>query len=116
MNLFEKTLFEKIADRSIPAQIVYEDELAFAIHDIAPQAPLHLLIIPKKPISSLSASSPEDTALLGHLLSLIPTLAAQHGHPANFRVVINTGPLAGQSVFHLHIHLLAGRPFRWPPG
>ncbi len=110
-----KTLFQKIADREIPAQFVHEDEHCFAIRDINPQAPLHLLVIPRKLIVTLSDAQTADQALLGHLLLVAKQLATQAGY-ADFRLNINNGASAGQSVFHLHLHVLGGRPFRWPPG
>ena len=110
-----KTLFQKIADREIPAQIVHEDEHCFAIRDINPQAPLHLLVIPRKLIPKLSDADAADQALLGHLLLVGKQLALAAGH-ADFRLNINNGAGAGQSVFHLHVHVLGGRMFKWPPG
>ncbi|MEN9362347.1 MAG: protein kinase inhibitor [Verrucomicrobiota bacterium] len=110
------TLFSKIIRREIPAQIVYEDELCLAFRDIQPQAPQHLLLIPKKPIAKLSEASAEDKALLGHLMFAAGEIARQEGFAEAFRVVVNNGAGAQQSVFHLHLHLLAGRPFHWPPG
>lgn len=112
----EKTLFEKILDRQIPAEVLYEDELSFAIKDINPQAPVHVLVIPKKPLPRLKDCTQQDHTLLGHLLGVVNVLAQQHNCSENFRVVINNGPEAGQSVFHLHLHLLAGRSLNWPPG
>jgi len=111
-----KTLFSKIIDREIPANIVYEDELCLAFHDIAPQSPTHILLVPKKPIASLADSAPEDQALLGHLLLTAAKIARQAGQGEAFRLVLNNGEQAGQTVFHLHIHILGGRPFSWPPG
>jgi len=111
-----KTLFEKIGAKELPAQIVYEDEHCFAIKDINPGAPLHLLLIPRKPIPRLCDATAEDHALLGHLLLTAPKLAQAQGHGEAFRVVVNNGAEAGQSVFHLHLHILAGRPLKWPPG
>ncbi|MGH8529736.1 MAG: histidine triad nucleotide-binding protein [Nevskiales bacterium] len=110
-----KTLFEKIAAREIPAKIVHEDEHCFAIQDVNPQAPLHLLVIPRKVIEKLSDATAPDQALLGHLLLVAKKLAMDAGYE-DFRLNINNGAGAGQSVFHLHLHVLAGRPFRWPPG
>jgi len=111
-----KTLFQKICDREIPAEIVYEDELCVAFKDIHPQAPVHIQLVPRKPITMLSKSDPEDQALLGHLLLTAPKIAAEQGYPDSFRLAINNGAAVGQSVFHLHLHILAGRPFKWPPG
>lgn len=110
------TLFAKIIRREIPADIVYEDELCLAIKDINPQAPLHLLLIPKKPIDMLSNARDEDQALLGHLLLAVGKIARQFKIEDAFRLTVNNGAQAGQSVFHLHMHILAGRRFRWPPG
>lgn len=113
----EKTLFEKIISREIPAQIVYEDALTLCFHDVSPQAPLHLLLVPKKPIPRIAAASSEDAALLGHLFSRIPLIAAEQGvAETGFRVVINNGPDGGETVPHLHVHLFGGRPLLWPPG
>ncbi len=110
-------LFCQIIDRKIPAQIVHEDEHAVAIQDINPQAPVHLLVIPRKHITSLADGRAEDEALLGHLHLLAARLAREQGlEPKGYRTVINSGAGAGQSVFHLHIHVLGGRAFQWPPG
>lgn len=115
--MHDKTLFEKIILREIPADIVYEDELAFCFRDIQPQAPIHLLLIPKSPIPRIAATSEADCALLGHLFSRIPIIARHEGfEESGFRVVVNNGPDGGETVPHLHIHLLAGRPLEWPPG
>jgi histidine triad (HIT) family protein len=111
-----KTLFEKIIDREIPGSFVYEDELCVAIKDINPGAPLHLLVIPRKPIARLVDAAPEDQALLGHLLLVANKVAADAGFGEAFRLVVNNGAGAGQSVFHIHVHVLAGRPLKWPPG
>ena len=111
-----KTLFEKIIDREIPADIIFEDELSIVIKDISPQAPTHLLIIPKKVIPKLSDSTAEDQSILGHLMLVAGQIADQLGLDETFRLVVNNGANAGQSVFHLHLHLLSGRPLNWPPG
>ncbi|MEM8549835.1 MAG: histidine triad nucleotide-binding protein [Verrucomicrobiota bacterium] len=111
----DKTLFEKIIAREIPANIAYEDERCIAIHDIDPQAPTHLLVIPKKPLSRIAEATPDDEALLGHLLLTARALGQEHG-PGGFRIVINNGPDGGESVPHLHVHVLAGRSLQWPPG
>ena len=111
-----KTLFEKIIDREIPADIIFEDELSIVIKDISPQAPPHLLIIPKKVIPKLSDSTAEDQSILGHLMLVAGQIADQLGLDETFRLVVNNGAKAGQSVFHLHLHLLSGRPLNWPPG
>ncbi|NLX55670.1 MAG: histidine triad nucleotide-binding protein [Planctomycetaceae bacterium] len=112
----EKTVFQKIIDREIPASIVYEDEHCLVFRDIDPQAPTHLLLIPKKPIPSLAALTAEDRAVAGHLLMMVPRIAQQLNLDAGFRVVCNCGEQAGQAVPHLHLHILAGRAFGWPPG
>ena len=110
------TLFEKIINREIPADIVYEDEFSLAFKDINPQAPVHILIIPKKPIEKLSDANIEDQALLGHLMLVAGKIAEQLNLDNTFRIIINNGAGAGQSVFHLHLHLMSGRPLSWPPG
>jgi histidine triad (HIT) family protein len=110
------TLFGKIIRREIPANIVYEDEHCLAFRDINPQAPTHVLLIPKKEIDMLANAKPEHQALLGHLLLAAGKVANQLGVGDAFRVVINNGAAAGQSVFHLHLHILAGRKLHWPPG
>jgi histidine triad (HIT) family protein len=110
------TIFGKIIRREIPADIVYEDEHCLAFRDINPQAPVHVLIVPKKEIATLADAAEEDQALLGHLLLAANRIARQLGVEQAFRLVVNNGAQAGQSVFHLHLHLLSGRPFRWPPG
>ncbi len=110
------TIFDKIIRREIPADIVYEDEQCLAFRDISPQAPMHILLIPKKPLPQLSHAQPEDATLLGHLLIIASQIASQQGYANAFRLVINNGEAAGQTVFHLHLHLLAGRDFTWPPG
>jgi histidine triad (HIT) family protein len=110
------TLFARIINRQIPADIVYEDDLCLAFKDVNPQAPVHLLLVPKKPLDMLSNAGPEDQALLGHLLLAAGKIARQFGIDGAFRLVINNGEEGGQAVFHVHLHILAGRPFRWPPG
>lgn len=107
----EETLFTKIIKGDIPADIVYEDEYCYAIKDIAPQAPTHLLIIPKKPIPRLVDATPEDKALLGHMMLVIGDIANKIGIGEAFRVVINNGAGVGQTVFHLHLHLLGNKEF-----
>ncbi len=109
------TIFGKIARGEASAQLVYEDERALAFHDANPRAPTHLLVIPRKPIETLADSGPEDEALLGHLLWVASRVAADAGLE-NYRVVINNGPGAGQTVFHLHLHVMGGREMTWPPG
>jgi len=110
------TIFAKIIDREIPAEIVYEDDRCLAFNDINPQAPVHILLIPKKPIAKLGDSREEDQDLLGHLLLTACAVAGDQGVGDAFRLVINNGAGAGQEVFHLHVHILAGRNFAWPPG
>ncbi len=110
------TLFAKIINRQIPADIVFEDDQCLAFRDINPQAPVHVLLVPKKPIDMLASAQAEDQALLGHLLLAAGQIARQLKVERAFRVVINNGEASGQSVFHVHLHILAGRPFRWPPG
>ena len=112
----EKTLFQKIADREIPADIVYEDDLCIAFRDINPQAPTHILVVPRKPIPTLNDLTPEDEGLVGHLFLAAKTIAAQEGLTKGYRTVFNCGEEAGQTVFHIHLHLLGGRPLAWPPG
>jgi histidine triad (HIT) family protein len=109
------TIFGKIARGEVPANKVYEDERCLAFHDVAPQAPTHLLVIPKQPIPRLSQSSDADEALLGHLLRVAARVAQDAGL-ADYRLVVNDGAGAGQTVFHLHLHVLGGRPMAWPPG
>ena len=110
------TLFEKIINKEIPAEVLYEDDISIVIKDISPQAPTHLLIIPKKVIPKLSDATDEDQDILGHLMLLAGQIANQLGLDETFRLVVNNGAKAGQSVFHLHLHLLSGRPLNWPPG
>jgi histidine triad (HIT) family protein len=110
------TIFKRIIDREIPADIVYEDDRALAFRDVKPEAPTHVLIIPKQEIASLADATEADSAVLGHLLDVARRLAVQLGLEQGFRVVINAGPDAGQSVDHLHLHLLGGRKLGWPPG
>lgn len=111
-----KTLFQKIADKEIPARFEHEDALCIAIRDINPQAPTHVLIIPRKPLVRLDEAAPEDAALLGHLLLTAKSLAAKLHLAKGFRIVINNGKQAGETVPHLHVHLLGGRDLEWPPG
>ena len=111
----ETTLFTKIINREIPADIVYEDARCIVIKDIMPQAPTHVLLIPKKVIPKLNGMSLEDEGLMGYLMSRIPVVTQLLGLE-DYRVVINHGASAGQTVFHLHIHLMGGRDLSWPPG
>ena len=110
------TIFAKIIRREIPARIEHEDDRCLAFHDVAPQAPVHLLVIPKEPLSSLAAVSDADSPLLGHLVRVATQLAERLELANGYRLVINCGPDGGQTVDHLHIHLLGGRPLGWPPG
>ena len=111
------TLFEKIAARQVPASIVYEDDLVIAFKDINGKAPTHVLIVPKKPIPRIAEAKPEDAQVLGHLLLKAAEIAKSLGVAAGgFRLVINNGPDAGESVPHLHCHVLGGRSLGWPPG
>ena len=112
----EKTIFKKIIDREIPAEIVYEDDLCLAFRDISPQAPTHVLLIPKKEIPTLDDLADEDQQLMGHMVLAATKLAKQLGVDGGYRLVVNCGPEAGQEVYHIHIHLLAGRKMTWPPG
>ena len=110
-----ETIFSKIIKREIPATIIYEDDLSLAFRDVNPQEPVHFLVIPKKPIAKLSDANADDQSLLGHLLLVASKVAAQEGL-TGFRLVTNNGAEAGQTVFHLHIHVLGGRALDWPPG
>ncbi|MBI1763184.1 MAG: histidine triad nucleotide-binding protein [Acidobacteria bacterium] len=110
-------LFCKLAEGTIPSEKVYEDDQALAFRDLHPQAPTHVLLIPKEHLDSLNDASQSDQPLLGYLLRLVPKIANQLGiAESGFRTVINTGGEGGQTVDHLHIHLLGGRPMTWPPG
>ena len=111
-----KTLFQRIIDREIPAKIEHEDDLCIVLHDIQPQAPVHLLIIPKKPIPRIAEATATDQAVLGHLLLTAGAIAKKLNLVKGFRLVINNGPDAAESVPHLHVHLLAQRQLTWPPG
>lgn len=111
-----KTIFQKIIDREIPAKIEYEDEHCVVLHDIQPQAPTHLLIVPKKSIARISEATVEDETVLGHLLIVAGIVAKKLQLGQGFRLVINNGPHACESVPHLHVHLLAQRQMTWPPG
>jgi histidine triad (HIT) family protein len=110
------TIFGKIVRREIPANIVYEDDLCLAFKDIHPQAPTHILVIPKKPIPQLDSAQDEDQNLLGHLLLTAKKVAHQAGLSNGYRLVINNGNDGGQTVYHLHLHILGDRPLKWPPG
>lgn len=110
------TIFNKIINREIPADIVYEDDQCLAFRDINAQAPVHILLVPKKSLGMLTESTGDEQSLLGHLLLTASKIAKDEGYGDAFRLVINNGEKAGQTVFHLHIHILAGRNFSWPPG
>jgi histidine triad (HIT) family protein len=112
----EKTIFQRIIDRETPADIVYEDENCLAFRDIAPRAPTHVLVIPKKAIRSVAALEDDDMELIAHLWKVIRDLAVQLGLENGYRVVVNCGADGGQDVDHLHYHLLGGRSMQWPPG
>jgi len=116
MDTTKDTIFGKIIRREIPADVIYEDDLAIAFKDIRPQAPVHILVIPKQPIPQLSQVTPADQQILGHLLLIAQQVARQVGLDQGYRLVINDGPDGGQTVYHLHIHILGGRPMPWPPG
>jgi histidine triad (HIT) family protein len=111
-----KTIFQRIIDREIPAKVIFEDDRCLAFHDVAPQAPTHVLVIPKKPIESAAAVTDGDAELIAHLWLVIRDLAKQLKLEKGYRVVMNCGPDGGQSVDHLHFHLLGGRQMIWPPG
>jgi histidine triad (HIT) family protein len=112
----DKTIFKRILDREIPADIVYEDDLCLAFRDVAPKAPTHVLLIPKKEIPAVNDLTAEDQQLAGHLLLVAGRVAEQLELNNGYRLVVNCGPDAGQAVNHLHIHILGGRPLGWPPG
>ena len=112
----QETIFSKIIRREIPADIVYEDDLALAFRDVNPQAPVHILVIPKQPIAKLADAEYGDRDLMGHLLLTVKLIAEQLGLSNGYRVVINNGDDGGQTVDHLHLHILGGRHMKWPPG
>ena len=111
----DDTIFAKILSEDIPCDEVYSDDRCLAFRDVAPQAPVHVLVIPRKPIESLRSASEQDEALLGHLLLVAAQVAKQEGLE-DWRTVINSGAGAGQTVFHLHVHVIGGRALDWPPG
>jgi histidine triad (HIT) family protein len=111
-----KTIFKRIIDKEIPSDIVYEDDECLAFRDVNPQAPVHVLVIPKKEIASLADADDEDAPLLGHLLTTARMLAVEMQLERGYRIVVNCGPDGGQSVDHLHLHVLGGRKLTWPPG
>jgi histidine triad (HIT) family protein len=111
------TIFQRIIKKEIPARIVFEDDLCLAFHDVSPQAPTHILLIPKKEIRSLAEVSAEDAKILGHMMALVPALTEKLGiAESGYRLVANTRGDGGQTVDHLHFHILGGRPMHWPPG
>ena len=113
----QPTIFKRIIDGTIPANVVYEDEQCLAFHDVTPQAPVHILVIPKKEIASIDDLSAEDEQLVGHLFLVIQQIAREQGLAENgYRVICNCGEGGGQTVFHLHYHLMGGRNLKWPPG
>jgi histidine triad (HIT) family protein len=112
----EKTIFQRIIDKEIPAKIAYEDDRCLAFYDVAPQAPTHLLVIPKRPIVSIATVADDDADLIAHMWLVIRDLAKELTLDGGYRVVVNCGRDGGQSVDHLHFHLLGGRPMKWPPG
>jgi histidine triad (HIT) family protein len=112
----EKTIFKRIIDKEMPANIVYEDDLCLAFHDVNPQAPVHVLLIPKKEIASLNQVTAEDAPLLGHLYGVVRKLTKDLGLDNGYRLVTNCGDDGGQTVYHLHFHILGGRRLTWPPG
>jgi len=113
----EKTLFQKICDKETPAHIVHEDDHCVAFRDISPQAPVHILIVPRKAIPRVGQATRDDQVLLGHLLLTAAKLARSEGiADSGYRLVINNGPDGGEAVPHLHVHLLGGRQLQWPPG
>jgi histidine triad (HIT) family protein len=110
------TIFGKIIRGEVPAKIIHDDGRCLAFHDVAPQAPVHVLVIPKKPIASLAEVTADDAGLLGHLMVVATQLAGSLGLADGYRLVVNCGSDGGQSVDHLHVHLLGGRRLGWPPG
>lgn len=111
-----ETIFSKIINRELEADIVFEDDQCLAFRDVNPQAPLHVLVVPKKPIPMLAHAEAEDGELLGHLMLVARRVARDEGYGYAFRLVMNNGEAAGQTVFHMHLHVLGGRGFQWPPG
>jgi len=116
LDAMSKTLFERICARELPADIVWEDGWVVAFCDIHPQAPVHVLLVPRKPIARLAAAKAEDEPVLGHLLLAAAKVADLLGLKNGYRLVLNTGPDAGEAIPHMHVHLMGGRRMRWPPG
>jgi histidine triad (HIT) family protein len=114
--LMESCLFCRIVRGEIPSKKVYEDDHTFAFEDIQPQAPTHVLVVPKKHLRGLKEAQPDDSELLGHCQLVAAQIARERGIEDSYRTILNVGPGAGQSVFHLHLHLVGGRPMKWPPG
>ncbi len=112
----EKTIFAKIIDKEIPADIVHEDDRCLAFRDIAPQAPTHILVIPKEPLDQIENMSESQGELVGHLVFVATQIAKKEGLDQGYRLVMNNGVQGGQSVYHIHLHLLGGRQLAWPPG
>ncbi|GBN48816.1 Histidine triad nucleotide-binding protein 1 [Araneus ventricosus] len=112
----DDTIFGKIVRGEIPTTFLYEDDKCVAFSDVNPQAPVHILVVPRKPIVQLSVAEDGDAELIGHLLLVAKKVAKEKGLNKGFRIVINDGPEGGQSVYHLHVHILGGRSLRWPPG
>lgn len=112
----QPTIFSKILDRSIPADIIYEDDLCLAFRDVNPQAPIHFLVIPQKPLTGIDDADDNDQQLLGHLLLVAKKVAEKEKLSKGYRIVINNGPDGSQSVYHLHLHVMGGRQMGWPPG
>mmetsp|Transcript_21776 Transcript_21776/g.30769 ORF Transcript_21776/g.30769 Transcript_21776/m.30769 type:complete len:119 (-) Transcript_21776:125-481(-) len=110
------TIFGKIIRKEIPAKIAYEDDICLAFHDVAPQAPVHVLLIPKKYIDQIENATDDDAALMGHLMLTARKVAKELGLEKGYRIIINNGSDGGQTVFHLHIHIMGGRAMSWPPG
>ena len=111
-----KTLFQRIADGEIPAKLVHQDDRCVAFRDIAPQAPTHILVVPREPIARIAEAAPAQAELVGHLLLVAARVAADQGLRDGYRLVVNNGRHGGETVPHLHVHLLGGRPLGWPPG
>ena len=111
-----KTIFKRIIDKEIPAKIAYEDALCLAFHDVNPQAPTHVLVVPRRHIATLNDLQPGDDGLVGEMVRRAAAIAQERGHAGGYRTVFNCNADAGQTVFHIHLHLLAGRALAWPPG